>query len=101
MICYEQAYTDVNRSPNTAAVVVSLCGKLALIESCYFQIGPEKGVTHLAVAAVVNAIWDLWAKIEGKVHHIFTRGFCLYRQNRSISDTCIVLNFCNTSSMKA
>lgn len=33
----------------------------------YFQLGPEKGVMHLAVAAVVNALWDLWAKIEGKV----------------------------------
>lgn len=25
-------------------------------------IGPEKGVIHLALAAVVNALWDLWAK---------------------------------------
>eukprot|EP00118_Oscarella_pearsei_P004589 m.19899 g.19899 ORF g.19899 m.19899 type:complete len:292 (+) comp27926_c0_seq1:196-1071(+) len=29
-------------------------------------IGPEKGVIHLATAAVVNALWDLWAKIEEK-----------------------------------
>jgi L-fuconate dehydratase len=29
-------------------------------------IGPEKGVMHLATAAVVNAVWDLYAKIEGK-----------------------------------
>ena len=29
-------------------------------------LGPEKGVTHLALAAVVNAIWDLWAKAERK-----------------------------------
>jgi len=29
-------------------------------------IGPEKGVIHLATAAVVNAIWDLYAKTEGK-----------------------------------
>ena len=29
-------------------------------------LGPEKGVIHLATAAVVNAVWDLWAKIEGK-----------------------------------
>jgi L-galactonate dehydratase len=29
-------------------------------------IGPEKGVIHLALGAVVNAIWDLWAKEEGK-----------------------------------
>jgi L-fuconate dehydratase len=29
-------------------------------------VGPEKGVIHLALAAVVNAVWDLWAKAEGK-----------------------------------
>jgi L-fuconate dehydratase len=29
-------------------------------------VGPEKGVIHLATAAVVNAVWDLWAKSERK-----------------------------------
>jgi L-fuconate dehydratase len=29
-------------------------------------IGPEKGVIHLATAAVVNAVWDLFAKEAGK-----------------------------------
>ena len=29
-------------------------------------IGPEKGVIHLATAAVVNAAWDLFAKSAGK-----------------------------------
>ena len=29
-------------------------------------LGPEKGVVHLATAAVVNALWDLWAKLENK-----------------------------------
>jgi len=29
-------------------------------------LGPEKGVIHLATAAVVNAVWDLYAKVEGK-----------------------------------
>ena len=29
-------------------------------------LGPEKGVIHLATAAVVNAVWDLWAKGENK-----------------------------------
>src|SRR5689334_23380705 len=29
-------------------------------------IGPEKGVIHLATAAVVNAVWDLFAKRAGK-----------------------------------
>jgi L-fuconate dehydratase len=29
-------------------------------------VGPEKGVIHLATAAVVNAVWDLYAKAENK-----------------------------------
>ena len=29
-------------------------------------IGPEKGVIHLALGAVVNALWDLWAKVLQK-----------------------------------
>src|SRR5213592_2834214 len=29
-------------------------------------LGPEKGVIHLATAALVNALWDLYAKLEGK-----------------------------------
>jgi len=28
-------------------------------------LGPEKGVMHMATAAVVNAVWDLWAKSVG------------------------------------
>lgn len=30
------------------------------------QLGPEKGVMHLAVAAVINALWDLWAKLNNR-----------------------------------
>jgi L-fuconate dehydratase len=29
-------------------------------------IGPDKGAIHLATGAVVNAVWDLWAKEAGK-----------------------------------
>lgn len=29
-------------------------------------IGPDKGAMHLAAGAVVNAVWDLWAKTENK-----------------------------------
>jgi L-fuconate dehydratase len=29
-------------------------------------VGPEKGAVHLALAAVINGIWDLWAKAVGK-----------------------------------
>jgi L-fuconate dehydratase len=30
-------------------------------------VGPEKGVIHLAAAALVNALWDLYAKDAGKL----------------------------------
>ncbi len=29
-------------------------------------IGPEKGAIHMAVGAVINAVWDLWARAEHK-----------------------------------
>jgi L-fuconate dehydratase len=29
-------------------------------------VGPEKGVIHMATSAIVNAVWDLYAKIEKK-----------------------------------
>ncbi|KAI6088870.1 putative galactonate dehydratase [Hypoxylon rubiginosum] len=35
-------------------------------DSQYRWIGPEKSVTHLAVAGVLNGVWDLWGKILGK-----------------------------------
>jgi L-fuconate dehydratase len=35
-------------------------------ESQLRWLGPEKGVIHLATGALVNAIWDLVAKLEGK-----------------------------------
>lgn len=35
-------------------------------DSQFRWLGPEKGIIHLATAALVNAVWDLWAKVEGK-----------------------------------
>jgi L-fuconate dehydratase len=35
-------------------------------ESQLRWLGPEKGVIHLALAAIVNAVWDLYARAEGK-----------------------------------
>lgn len=29
-------------------------------------LGPEKGIIHMATGALVNAVWDLYAKVEGK-----------------------------------
>nr|CAI5818267.1 unnamed protein product [Callosobruchus analis] len=35
-------------------------------ESQLRWIGPEKGVTHLATAAIINALWDLWGRLVKK-----------------------------------
>jgi L-fuconate dehydratase len=35
-------------------------------ESQLRWIGPEKGAIHLATAAITNAVWDLYGKVEGK-----------------------------------
>ncbi len=35
-------------------------------ESQFRWLGPEKGVIHLATGALLNALWDLYAKVEGK-----------------------------------
>ena len=38
-----------------------------LTEDSQFRwLGPEKGVIHLAAAALINAVWDLYARTEGK-----------------------------------
>ena len=38
-----------------------------LTEDSQFRwLGPEKGVIHLAAAALINAVWDLYARKEGK-----------------------------------
>lgn len=29
-------------------------------------LGPEKGVIHMAMGAIMNAVWDMWARIENK-----------------------------------
>ena len=40
--------------------------KLVTSDTQLRWVGPEKGVIHLATAAVVNAVWDLYAKFVGK-----------------------------------
>jgi L-fuconate dehydratase len=35
-------------------------------DSHFRWLGPDKGVVHLATAALVNAVWDAWARAEGK-----------------------------------
>lgn len=40
--------------------------RLLVSDSQLRWVGPEKGVIHLATGAVVNALWDLFARAEGK-----------------------------------
>ncbi|SFC44571.1 L-fuconate dehydratase [Flagellimonas taeanensis] len=40
--------------------------KMMTSDSQLRWLGPEKGVIHLATGALVNAVWDLYAKIEEK-----------------------------------
>jgi len=40
--------------------------KMITSDSQLRWLGPEKGIIHLATGAIVNAVWDLYAKVEGK-----------------------------------
>ncbi|WP_018149359.1 enolase C-terminal domain-like protein [Henriciella marina] len=45
---------------------LGLASRLLLNDSQYRWLGPEKGVVHLAAAALINAVWDALAKRAGK-----------------------------------
>jgi L-fuconate dehydratase len=40
--------------------------RLLTDDSQFRWLGPEKGVIHMAAGALINAVWDLYAKVEGK-----------------------------------
>jgi L-fuconate dehydratase len=40
--------------------------RLLTSDSQFRWLGPEKGVIHLATGALLNAVWDLYARVEGK-----------------------------------
>ena len=44
---------------------LGLVSRLLLNDSQYRWLGPEKGVVHLAAAALINAVWDALAKRAG------------------------------------
>lgn len=44
----------------------SFWAQLTRGDSQWRWLGPEKGVIHLATAALINAVWDLYGKVEGK-----------------------------------
>jgi L-fuconate dehydratase len=53
---YNLTHNDLERRPSLSVVS----------DPQLRWIGPEKGVIHLAVAAVINAVWDLYAKSRNK-----------------------------------
>ncbi len=59
---------DIVVGQNLAGITgdFAACWRRLTSESQLRWLGPEKGVVHLATAAVVNAIWDLWGKAAGK-----------------------------------
>ena len=48
------------------ATIRPASGAISRGDSQLRWIGPDKGAIHLATAAVVNAVWDLWARAAGK-----------------------------------
>lgn len=56
-----QGRTLESLTSNLNAMFLELTG-----DTQFRWLGPEKGVIHLACAALVNAVWDLYAKAEGK-----------------------------------
>ena len=66
-----RAAVEAIAAPLAGRTLESLCADMGAFwdeltgDSQMRWLGPEKGVVHLATAAVVNAVWDLYAKAEG------------------------------------
>lgn len=56
----------IGKSLNSFTENMGAFWKMITGDSQLRWLGPEKGVIHLATGAVVNAVWDLYAKAEGK-----------------------------------
>lgn len=69
-ICVEalKALTPLVKGKKLSAFTRDMAGfwKMVNGDSQLRWLGPEKGVIHLATAALVNAVWDLFAKAEKK-----------------------------------
>jgi L-fuconate dehydratase len=56
----------VGRSLDEVVADLGATYRLLQSDSQLRWLGPEKGVVHLALAAVMNAVWDLAARLSGK-----------------------------------
>ncbi|KAI7872580.1 putative mandelate racemase/muconate lactonizing enzyme [Spinellus fusiger] len=56
----------INKSLKALVTDMYTTHRMCTSDSQLRWIGPEKGAIHLATGAVINALWDLWAKAEQK-----------------------------------
>ena len=56
----------INRSLSSITDDLAAFSQQLTGDTQFRWLGPEKGVIHLATAALVNAVWDLYARAEGK-----------------------------------
>ncbi|RSL14966.1 L-fuconate dehydratase [Edaphobacter aggregans] len=56
----------VNRTLNSITENLGAFSRQLTDDTQFRWLGPEKGVIHLATGALINAVWDLYARAEGK-----------------------------------
>jgi L-fuconate dehydratase len=56
----------VNRTLSSITEDLRGFGRQLTDDTQFRWLGPEKGVIHLATGALINAVWDLYAKVEKK-----------------------------------
>ena len=62
---YLGRYVKGRTLSSLTANMAAFCRELT-DDSQFRWLGPEKGVIHLATGALINAVWDLYARSEGK-----------------------------------
>lgn len=63
-----EALSRLVRNRTLDSIISDLNGFSSLLtgDTQFRWLGPEKGVVHMASGALINAVWDLYAKAEGK-----------------------------------
>jgi len=60
------SYLLIGKSLNEITADMAGFWRIITGDSQLRWLGPEKGIIHMATGAIVNAVWDLYAKAEGK-----------------------------------
>jgi L-fuconate dehydratase len=64
-LCYLTRYV-INRTLSSLTEDMCAFSRQLTDDSQFRWLGPEKGVIHLATGALINAVWDLYARAENK-----------------------------------